>query len=107
MVKPEKHIKAIAINPTVMKVIPKPRRGAGTFEYDNFSRIAAKATIAINHPIPDPNAYVTASPIPSKCLCCMNKLAPMIAQFTAIKGKKIPNDAYNEGLNFSTAISTI
>ena len=29
---PEKHIKAIAINPTTIKVIPNPLNGAGTLE---------------------------------------------------------------------------
>ena len=29
-----------------------------------------------------------------------------MAQFTAIKGKKIPNELYSEGENFSTIIST-
>ncbi len=29
-----------------------------------------------------------------------------MAQFTAIKGRKIPNDEYKVGANFSTIIST-
>ena len=29
-----------------------------------------------------------------------------MAQFTAIKGKKIPNELYNDGDNFSTIIYT-
>ena len=29
-----------------------------------------------------------------------------MAQFTAINGKKIPNELYNDGENFSTIIST-
>ena len=32
MFKPEKHMKAMAISPTVMNVMPNPRRGAGTSE---------------------------------------------------------------------------
>ena len=36
----------------------------------------------------------------------MNKDPPKIAQFTAINGKKIPKELYNEGANFSTIIST-
>ena len=36
----------------------------------------------------------------------MNNEPPKIAQFTAISGKKIPNELYNEGANFSTIIST-
>ena len=37
---------------------------------------------------------------------CINKDPPKMAQFTAIKGKKIPNELYNDGENFSTIIST-
>ena len=36
----------------------------------------------------------------------MNKDPPKIAQFTAIKGRKIPNAPYKAGANFSTIIST-
>ena len=36
----------------------------------------------------------------------MNKEAPRIAQFTAIRGRKIPSELYNEGENFSIIIST-
>ena len=32
MFKPEKHINAKAMRPTVMNVMPKPLRGAGTSE---------------------------------------------------------------------------
>ena len=38
--------------------------------------------------------------------CCINKDPPNIAQFTAIRGRNIPNEAYNEGAYFSTTIST-
>jgi hypothetical protein len=51
---PEKLIKPIAINPVMINVIPNPLKGAGTFEYLIFSRIAAIANIAKNQPIPDP-----------------------------------------------------
>ena len=44
---------AIAMRPTVMKVIPSPRRAAGTLEYAIFSLIAARVTIARNQPIPE------------------------------------------------------
>ena len=47
-------MKAIPINPVMMKVIPSPLNGAGTFEYLIFSRIAAIATIAKNQPTPEP-----------------------------------------------------
>ena len=36
----------------------------------------------------------------------MNNDPPKIAQLTAINGKNIPNELYNEGENFSTIIST-
>ena len=49
-------MKAIAIRPTVMNVIPSPRRAAGTLEYAIFSLIAARVTIARNQPIPEPSA---------------------------------------------------
>ena len=49
-------MKAIAIKPTVMNVIPNPLNGLGTSEYSIFSRMAARPTIANNQPIPDPNA---------------------------------------------------
>ena len=38
--------------------------------------------------------------------CCMKSEAPMMAQLTAIRGKKIPSEAYSEGLKRSTTIST-
>ena len=44
-------MKAIAIRPTVMNVIPSPRRAAGTLEYAIFSLIAARVTIARNQPM--------------------------------------------------------
>lgn len=36
----------------------------------------------------------------------MNREHPKIAQFTAMSGRKIPNDAYKAGLYFSITIST-
>ena len=84
---------AIAINPTTINVIPKPFRGAGTCEYAIFSLIAANPTIATRKPNPDPIAKTDASLMEVKLRCCINKEPPMIAQFTAIKGKKIPKDA--------------
>lgn len=95
-------MKDIAINPTTMKVMPNPRSAGGTLEYAIFSRIAARATIASNHPIPEPRAYTMAEPIPVIALgsvgsrpirCCIKSEAPMIAQFTAMRGKKIPSEA--------------
>src|SRR5574344_370910 len=46
MLSPEKHMNAMAIKPTVMKVMPSPCSGFGTMVYAIFSRIAARATIA-------------------------------------------------------------
>ncbi len=50
---PENVMKAMAIRPVSNIVIPSPRNGFGTFEYFNFSRIAAIAIIASIQPIPD------------------------------------------------------
>jgi hypothetical protein len=47
-------MKAIAIRPTVMKVIPRPRKPVGTLLYFIFSRIPARAMMAIAQPIPEP-----------------------------------------------------
>ena len=38
----------------MIKVIPKPLKAGGTLEYLIFSRMAAMAKMAKNHPIPDP-----------------------------------------------------
>ena len=108
MFKPEKHMKASAIRPTVMNVMPSPFSGSGTSVYAIFSLMAASPTIASVHPIPEPAAYATASPtLVIACvlagsitiLCCMKSEAPMMAQLTAISGRKIPKAAYNEGEN--------
>ena len=65
--------------------------------------MAAKDTMANSQPIPEPKAYAKEShTLEIACvlvagsmeiLCCMNSEAPMMAQFTAIKGRKIPNAA--------------
>ena len=72
--------------------MPNPRKGAGTFEYRSFSRIADKATIAKNHPTPEPKPKTLASPKVAYSLSCINKAPPKIEQFTAIKGKNIPKE---------------
>ena len=51
---PEKDIKPSAISPVVIKVIPNPRKPAGTLAYFIFSRIPAIATIASIQPMPEP-----------------------------------------------------
>ena len=93
---------ANAIRPTVMKAIPKPRKGLGTMLYSIFSRTAAKSMIANAQPKPEPSAKATESQkLRIACellasiliLCCINSEPPMMAQFTAIRGKKIPNEA--------------
>lgn len=86
-----KLMNAIAISPVIIKVIPNPFNGAGTCAYLILSLIAAKPTIASNQPIPLPSEKENTSPILAYSLCCINNDAPMIAQFTAINGKKIPN----------------
>ena len=97
---------AMAISPTVMKVMPSPRKGWGTSPYCIFSRIAPIDVMASTQPIPEPKAYTMASQTePMYCVllgsrlmrCCMNREAPMMAQFTAINGRKIPSEAYREG----------
>ena len=46
------------------------------------------------------------SPQFTKSLCCMKSEPPRIAQLTAIRGRKIPREAYRLGRNLSTIIST-
>ena len=82
---------AIAIRPTVMNVMPMPLRAAGTFEYDIFSLMAARVTMARNQPRPEPSENTAASPRLEKSRCCMNREPPRIAQFTAMSGRKIPS----------------
>ena len=96
----------MAINPVRIKVIPKPLRGAGIFEYRNFSRVADKATIARNQPTPEPNPKTVASPKVAYSLSCINNAPPKIEQFTAMSGKNMPKEVYNAGAYFSTIIST-
>ncbi len=83
-------MKANAISPTIMNVIPNPRRPGGTLLYFSFSRIPASATIANAQPNPDAK--------PNSTLCTklysrstMNSEPPRIAQFTVISGRKIPS----------------
>ena len=58
-------------------------------------------TMASIHPKPEPKAYTVASHTsPIYCelagsmlmRCCIKSEAPMMAQFTAISGRKIPSD---------------
>ena len=58
-----KLMKANPINPVINIVIPKPFKPAGTFEYFNFSLIAARAIMAKKKPIHDPNPKAVASTI--------------------------------------------
>lgn len=51
---PENDMKPSAMSPAVMKVIPNPRRPAGTSEYFIFSRIPASSTMARHQLKPDP-----------------------------------------------------
>ena len=99
-------MKAIPMSPVIIKVIPSPRKGAGTFEYCIFSRMAAIPTIARKNPTPDPSPNTVASPILAYSLSCINRDPPRMAQLTAINGRNIPRDEYRAGANFSTTIST-
>lgn len=98
-------MKAKPIKPVMMNAIPKPLKGAGTFEYFIFSLMAAKATIAKKKPKPLPMPKTVLS-TKLYSLEIMNKVPPNIEQFTVINGKKIPKDMYNAGENFSIIIST-
>ena len=80
----------IPIKPVMMKAMPNPLKGAGILEYFSFSRIAAIPTIAKHQPMPEPAAKVVASANVEYSLSCMNRDAPMIAQLTAISGRKMP-----------------
>ena len=54
-----KTMNAIAINPTVMNVIPSPRSGGGTSEYFIFSRTPARAAIAAPNTIRNVEPAIT------------------------------------------------
>ena len=49
-----KDLNANPIKPVINIVIPRPFKPSGTFEYFNFSLIAANAMIAKNRPSPEP-----------------------------------------------------
>lgn len=100
-------MKAIPISPVIIKVMPMPLNGLGTLLKSNRSLMAARHVIANSHPMPDPAPYTVAVNALGNSLCCMNKTAPNIAQFTAINGKNIPNELYREGEYFSITISRI
>jgi hypothetical protein len=52
-------MKAIAISPIVIKVIPGPFKGPGTGDLSTFFLIAAKDAIANHQPSPEPNPNIT------------------------------------------------
>ena len=95
----------MAINPVKIKVIPKPLKGPGILEYRSFSLIADNATIARNHPTPEPTPKTVASPNVAYSLSFINNAPPKIEQFTAISGKNMPKVVYSAGAYFSTIIS--
>ena len=93
---------AMAMSPTVIKVMPSPCNGLGTSLYAIFSRMAPMAMMASVQPKPLPSAKTKAShtlPIywvlagSRPMRCCMKSDAPMMAQFTAISGRKMPRAA--------------
>ena len=65
----------------------------------------AIATIASAHPKPPPNPKDNDW-LKLYSFVIINNDPPRIAQFTVISGKKIPNELYSDGENFSTTIST-
>ena len=79
----------------IINAIPGPFNAAGICEYERRSRIAAIITIANHQPIPEPKPYTTDSPTflisPAPTICCIKSEPPIIAQFTAISGRKIPS----------------
>ena len=90
---PAKLMKPMAISAVMIKVMPSPFKGLGTLEYSSFSRMAAIPTIASSHPIPEPKPYAVANPTFANSRCCMNSDPPRMAQFTAMRGRKIPSEA--------------
>lgn len=89
---PKKLMKAIPIRPVIINVMPMPRKGLGTTSTFSRSRIAAKQVMASSQPMPDPTPYTVDVQALANSRCCMKRTAPSIAQFTAIKGKKIPSE---------------
>ena len=55
---PENNMNAIAINPVIINVIPKPLNPFGTLLYFILSLIPARPTIAIAQPIPEPTSLI-------------------------------------------------
>ena len=51
---PENNIKAMAIRPVAIMVMPKPSRPAGTFAYRSFCLMADMETMASIQPTPEP-----------------------------------------------------
>jgi hypothetical protein len=103
---PKNDIKARAIRPVRMNEIPSPLNGAGIFEYLIFSLIAAIPMIAMAQPTPEPTPNTVACASVGYSLSCIKSEPPKIAQFTAIRGRKIPSELYKAGENFSMIIST-
>lgn len=102
---PIKLMKAIPIIPVSINAIPRPLSAGGTLEYLIFSRIAAMATMAKNHPNPPPKPN-ERDWLKLYSLETMKSEPPRMAQFTVIKGRNIPRELYNDGEYFSTTIST-
>ena len=90
---PRKLMNAIPISPVIINVMPMPLSGAGTLEYCIFSRMAAMPTMARSQPIPEPAPYTIDVQADPRSRCCIKSEAPRMAQFTAIRGKNIPNEA--------------
>ena len=90
---PRKLMKAIPISPVIINVIPTPRNGFGILLYScRRSLMAATATMAMSHPMPQPAPAQHAVHTLGKSRCCMNSEPPRMAQFTAISGKNMPNE---------------
>ena len=59
LIRPEKPINAIAINPALINATGKPCKGLGIFAYYSRSRIPAKITIATVKLSPAANPFIT------------------------------------------------
>lgn len=72
-------------------VIPNPLSPSGIFEYLSLNLIAAIETIAKANPAPEltPNTADSPKVYPRSA---MNREAPKIEQFTAIRGRNIPRE---------------
>ena len=85
--------------------MPSPFKPFGILEYRNLNRIAAIVTMANANPAPELKPKTIDSP-KEYALSLINIEAPRIEQFTAIRGRNMPSEAYSDGEYLSNNIST-